>query len=165
MDMTANATFILQDIEKLSDQPRSKGTAKLPKLLPEIEKLTQVVDQRWDELSPDMRKTLQYVVYSVISPPQGAGTQFQRLIMVFRGAMAMFNEKPELVDAYKTAVNRFLNAVTNAVEHENPCYDKTLDEVYKDLIDSSAAGAGQLTPVGDVRAWLGKLSDKALSEV
>lgn len=122
-----------------------------------------MVEKGWDKLSEEEREAFSDLAYSVIEPSNSIRFNFPTLIFRFQMAIDILRGQQETILEAALSVQRLVDAILNAIEQENPEYQKHIAESVEEVLSNPQAGS--IVPSGGTRDWLRHLSDQALSEV
>ena len=151
--MAATLTISPRELRYLS-RPRSSGADAIRAAAASLVRLTNMVQQRWSELTDDERTLLRGFAYSMIDPPRLGWLSRVRAWIVLYGLYAQGNF--EALSSYLSALDGLIDAILSAIEREHPHYLASLREALADESPTAFADAA------DFRAWLDSVSSKAL---
>ena len=128
-------TIDIKGIEQPS--PRTSNVSLLRQLTRRLNWTTVEIETRWEELSTDARTAYEHLAYAAID------REVSKVRAVYERSFAGFNlflitlkGEQEAYVEFVLAIRRFVYAVLDAIEREQPTYQKALAEVLEEGLPS-----------------------------
>ncbi len=158
-----NDAFTMDLRELAGPSPRTSDASRLRDFARRLDKLSAKIEGHWEELPAEERTAYAELAHAVIEPSEEEQGKIRSLIWRSRTAWNLFlmglkGEQEAFVE-YRVAFRRFLEAVLDAVEREDPAYQKALDEA---LQEGLSGGTGEPMTVERARERRRQLRDQVL---
>lgn len=132
--MDSTFTIDLKGIERPS--PRTSDASALRELTQQVNRATLKVERYWGELPVEERDAYLHFAYAVTEfrneEPHRLRSLFERSIAGFNLFLITLKGEQEAFVEYAVAMQRFVEAVLDAIEHENDAYQEAVTETLQE---------------------------------
>ncbi|MBD2018778.1 hypothetical protein H6F43_01090 [Leptolyngbya sp. FACHB-36] len=145
-------------------QGQNKNSSKFVRLCQTLNELADSISRDWHQMQPEEREQWKRLAYSLVREPEHKNF-FYRLVHKVRFSVQVFvliqrGEVDALLECVE-ALDRLIDNIFDAIEREDPLYQKVLTDTLEELKTTPAI---QLGPE-DTREWLRSISSGADEEV
>lgn len=131
-----NDAFTMDLRELASPSPRTSDASRLRKSARTLDRVAAKIEGHWEELPMEERTAYAELAHTVVDPAEEEEGKMRSFIWRARTAWNLFlmglkGEQEAFVE-YRVAFRRFVEAVLDAVEHENPAYQVSLNEAIQE---------------------------------
>jgi hypothetical protein len=159
--MSASFTINPREIRELS-ATRTTEPSRLHELARRAEELTVLVERHWGDFGKELQARLAALAYSIVEPPDGVSGRLRALRSAVRYAVIRWREDQDALFDFAIAQRHLVNAILDAVEREDPEYQRALAEAVEGALSEIREGKTETLTDEDTGDWLRRLSDEAL---
>lgn len=131
-------------------EPRTSSAAQLYEAARLFDEIRGVIDDNWQEIEPKDKDRLRALAYKIADIPKG----MDRLSLLPQ-AWALLKGEVDAITKFHHARKRFVDAVLNRVEQDNPEYQQALSDVLSDIAAGNDRSPAMTTD--EFRDWLRQL--------
>ena len=137
-----NDAFTIDQKQMGRPAPRTSDASTLRKFAGWLDSLTVKVHHEWNELPADEREAYKHFAYAMIEGEDergGISRYFDRALSGWNLFLIALKGEQEAYVESAIALHRFVEAVLDAVERENPAYRRELAEALEDGLANDAS--------------------------
>ena len=149
------------EIKELS-ATRTTEPSRLRELAQRAEEAAVFVDNHWETLDEEQRRTLHAFICLIVDPPKGITGRLRALRSAFRFGRIRFNEDQDALFDFAIAQRHLINAILSAIERDNPEYQKALTEAVEGAVSETRESRMEAVTDENTGDWLRRISDEAL---
>ena len=159
--MSASFTISPREVKELS-ATRTTKPSRLRDLAQTAEMWASYIERHWSDLEEEQRRVLAAYSYAIIEAPKGLSGRLRSLRAAFRFGYIRLREGQDALFDLGIAQRRLINAILDAVERDNPEYQKAHAEAVENALSEIREGNTATLTDEDTGDWLRQLSDEAL---